>query len=99
MNPMRYLILMFIVLSANVQATFLYAPDGSRINEGDSIAKVITKMGQPISKVPQQTCVKFKNQYCTQWVQYELWQYVVKGYYWQLDIREGKVQALEWSLN
>ncbi|EAR62367.1 DUF2845 domain-containing protein [Neptuniibacter caesariensis] len=96
---MKYLTFGLLLMASAAQATFLYAPDGSRISEGDSIAKVVEKMGQPLTKSQQQTCIKFKAEYCTQWVQFELWQYVAKGYYWRLDIREGKVHSLEWSLN
>lgn len=96
---MKYLVIALLMLSTSAQATFLYSADGTRIAENDSIAKVITQLGQPIIKTQEQVCLATKDELCTRWASYEKWHYLIEEYLWVLEIREGRVHSLEWHIN
>ena len=90
-------LLLTFLISTSAHATFLKAPDGSRISEGDSVAKLKNKLGYPADKDYKTVCLKGREDKCKKWGNIEIWYYEVNGLYWTIKIETGKIFDLEWS--
>ncbi|KXJ55169.1 MAG: hypothetical protein AXW15_07835 [Neptuniibacter sp. Phe_28] len=95
---MRVLFVLFwLTLSAAANATFLYAEDGTQISKGDPVAKVNIHLGPAPATNYQNVCVKTRGSYCKAWARVETRQYFIDGYYWTVNIMDGRVSDMKWS--
>ncbi len=86
-----------VLLSASASATFLYAEDGTQISKGDPVAKVNIHLGDAPATNYQNVCVKTRGSYCKAWARVETRQYFIDGYYWTVNIIDGRVSDMKWS--
>lgn len=82
-----------LTLSLSVSADQMVI-NGNAIRDGDSVAKLIRELGQPLTKSYRSGCL---NRNCTTYARLQRWVYIHDDIEYTVEILGDKIHAIDWT--